>query len=67
MSEETDITIECKKLWKVFGEGSESKLASQALPIGDECDKFCKELKSSGGIVASGDINLQIKRGEFLF
>ena len=65
MSEKTDITIECKQLWKVFGEGSESKLSAQALPAGEKCLEFCEQLKSAGGIVASGDINLQIKRGEF--
>ena len=65
MSQDSDITIECKNLWKVFGDGAQAKLTSQALPEGEECHQFCDELKKSGGIVASGDINLQIKRGEF--
>ena len=65
MSNSSDITIECKNLWKVFGEGAQSKLQRQALPTGEATHAFAKEITESGGIVASGDINLQINRGEF--
>ncbi len=65
MSEMKDITIECKQLWKVFGEGTASKLGTETLPEGGEAIAFADQLRQSGGIVASGDINLQIKRGEF--
>ena len=65
MSQISDVTIECRNLWKVFGEGTESTLNSGALPQGKEAIAFADELRSGGGIVASGDINLQIKRGEF--
>ncbi len=65
MPQNSDITIECKQLWKVFGEGVAEKLAARTLPQKEEAITFADELRQSGGIVASGDINLQIKRGEF--
>lgn len=61
----TNITIECKNLWKVFGESAESSLQNQTLPKGESAIKLADELRNSGGIVACGDINLEIKRGEF--
>jgi len=65
MAKSSDVTIECRNLWKVFGEGAESKLTSRALPQGQEAIEFAEQLKDAGGIVASGDIDLEIKRGEF--
>ena len=60
-----DITIECKNLWKVFGESAESMLPRQSLPQDDAALKLATEITDSAGIVACGDINLEIKRGEF--
>ena len=65
MSQNSDVTLECRNLWKVFGEGTESTLNTGTLPQGKEAIAFADELRSNGGIVASGDINLKIKRGEF--
>ncbi|MGB0843877.1 MAG: quaternary amine ABC transporter ATP-binding protein [Alphaproteobacteria bacterium] len=62
----SDIALECKNLWKVFGTPEKTLPAAKDLPRGAAaCEEFAKDVRAADGIVASGDINLEIKRGEF--
>ena len=65
MTADTAITLECTKLWKVFGADAEARLGQRSLPDGEEAMSLAGELQSAGSIVACGNINLQISRGEF--
>ena len=60
------LALECKKLWKVFGAQAEDLLSQRsALPETDQVPEFAAELQEAGGIIACGNINLEIKKGEF--
>lgn len=56
-----DIALECRNLWKVFGPAERSF----SLPKPDETRTVADNIRQHDSIVASGDINLQIRRGEF--
>lgn len=65
MTAESDIALSCKGLWKVFGDHVLADLPVASMPAGAEGQKFCSDIRARDGIVACGDINLDIKRGEF--
>jgi glycine betaine/proline transport system ATP-binding protein len=65
MANEDKTALECRNLWRVFGNAVDGKLDSQSLPVGDEAISLADDLRSAGDIVACGDINLKIKNGEF--
>jgi glycine betaine/proline transport system ATP-binding protein len=65
MASEDKTALECRNLWRVFGNAVDGKLDSQSLPVGDEAISLADDLRSAGDIVACGDINLKIKNGEF--
>ena len=65
MSDGPAITLECTRLWKVFGDKAVARLQGEQLPDQNEAVARAKVLKHDGGIVACGDINLKIHRGEF--
>ena len=49
----------------MFGADAEARLSQRSLPDGEEALSFAAELQSAGSIVACGNINLKINRGEF--
>jgi glycine betaine/proline transport system ATP-binding protein len=63
--QKSDVTLSCKNLWKVFGD--QALEAFLPLSQSDTADKAQKiaAVSDAGGIVACGDVNLEIKRGEF--
>ncbi len=65
MAGEGKTALECRNLWRVFGDAHGGKLANSALPKGDDAIRLAEEMSSAGDIVACGDINLKIKDGEF--
>ena len=65
MTADTAITLQCTKLWKVYGVDGEARLGERPLPEGQEAMSLAGELESEGNIVACGNINLKISRGEF--
>ena len=65
MTADTAITLQCTKLWKVYGADGEARLGERPLPEGQEAMSLAGALESAGNIVACGNINLKISRGEF--
>lgn len=65
MTAEAACSLECRQLWKVYGEAQAKLLGAKPLPTHTEATELAKQIKSAQGIVACGDINLQIKQGEF--
>lgn len=65
MTSDNDIALSCKGLWKVFGDEVLRDLPVNDMPAGEEGQKFCSDIRARKGIVACGDIDLEIRRGEF--
>ena len=61
----TTPALECKNLWKVYGDNAEALLKQRAPANARQAQAFATELHTQGGIVASGNIDLQIQPGEF--
>ena len=61
----TTPALECKNLWKVYGDNAEALLKQQAPTNATQAAAFSATLHAQGGIVASGNIDLQIQPGEF--
>lgn len=62
----SEITLSCRQLWKVYGDDALQRFDTTVLPTTrGEVDGVAKTVASTGGIVACGDINLDIRRGEF--
>jgi len=65
MSEDAACSVECRNLWKVYGDEAVSALRTGDPGKGSDADAQAQRLRDLGGIVACGDISLRIKRGEF--
>ena len=62
----SEITLSCRQLWKVYGDEALKRFDTRALPeAAERVDEVAASVSAAGGIVACGDINLDIKRGEF--
>ncbi len=62
----SEITLSCRQLWKVYGDEALRQFSTSVLPDTTErVDEVAHSVSDTGGIVACGDINLDIKRGEF--
>ena len=61
----SDVTLSCKNLWKVYGDQAlEAFLPLSQSDTADTAQKLAA-VSDANGIVACGDVNLDIKRGEF--
>ncbi len=60
---ENSASIECRNLWKVFGDAA--PLRGVELPQGEGVHELTAALEEDGSIVACADINLSIRPGEF--
>ena len=66
MSEDASGSVECRRLWKVYGSEALSALrADNGSPESGKAAEYADKLRALGGIVACSDISLQVKRGEF--
>ena len=61
----TTPALECRNLWKVYGDNAEKLLKQHAPQNTAQAVEFSTALKQQAGIVASGNIDLQIQPGEF--
>ncbi len=64
MTNDQDAMLECRNLWKVFGDGANEAL-SRELATSSDPQAVASNLKEAGSIVACGDVELAIKPGEF--
>ena len=59
--EKNETVLSCRHLWKVLGDAPENLDQLDSNDVSATCDG----IRDAGGVVASADINLDIKRGEF--
>lgn len=60
-----EITLQCQSLWKVYGDEALRQVSGKLSIAQQSADELADEINDAGGIVACGDVSVEIKRGEF--
>jgi len=60
-----DITLKCEHLWKLYGDLALQEIAPKLNDENRSPSELASAVNDMGGIVACGDVSIEIQRGEF--